>query len=169
MDDLFLRAELVVEDLLPQHKSVMNALAGFPGVSIVWDNDERITGVAACSTVVGVSVHLLNLILQFWEIRFPADNANEEWIFRVVDGHFFESDSGVPAGELDCTYQTFLRVSGIQVRRGFDGVSKVFEQDLVRARQRHRRGTAVARMIQVAESYVAENSVPLAEIDPTEI
>ena len=168
-DDYLLRgAELVVEDLCSQHESVMNALAGFRGVSCVRDNVERITGVAACSTVIRVSIHLLNLILQFWEIRFPADNANEKWIFRVVDGDFFESNPGVPAGELDCIDQAVLRVSGIQVRRWLDWVSQVFEQDPVRARQGHWRGTAVAGMIQEAESFVAENPVPLAEIHSTE-
>ena len=146
----------------------MNALAGFRGVNLVWDNAERITGVAARSTVVCVSVYLLNLILQFWEIRFLADNANEEWIFRVVNANLFETDSRVAGGELDYIDQTVLRVSGIQVRRWFDGVSQVFEQDLVRTRQRHWRGTAVAGMVQVAESFVAENPVPLAEIHSTE-
>src|SRR6266568_2466903 len=166
-DDLFLRAELVVEDLLSQHESVINALTGFRGVSLVRDNVERITGVATSPAVICVSVQLLDLIHQFWKIRSAVDNANEEWIFRVVDGDFFESDSGVPGGEVDCVDQTFLRVSGIQVRRWFDGVSQVFQQDLVRARQRHWRGTIVARMIQVSESL--EYSVSLAEIHSTEI
>src|SRR5216117_4518724 len=110
----------------------MNALAGFRGVSLVRDDAERITGVAACSTGICVAVHLFNLILQFWEIRFSADNANEEWIFRVVNGDLFKSDSGVAGGELDCIDKTFFGVPGIEVRRRFDGVSQIFEQGLVR-------------------------------------
>ena len=130
-----LGAELVLEDLLPQQEAAMNALTLFRRINLVRDKAERITGVAARPAVIGVSVNLRDLILQILKIRLPADNANanEKWIFRVVNGDFFESDSGVAGGELDCINQALLRVSGVQVCRRFDGVSQILEQDLIRA------------------------------------
>src|SRR6266700_734277 len=117
MVELFPCAKFVVEHLLPQHEPVMNVLAGFRGINPVRHNAERITGVAACSAIIFVAVHLLNLLLQFEEVRLLADYPNQEWKFRVVNRNFFKTDSCTSGGELDGAAQTSLGVPGIHVCR----------------------------------------------------
>src|SRR5712692_8729308 len=101
----------------------MNVLAGFWGICLVRNNAERIAGVAACSAIIFVAVHLFNLLLQFDEVRFPADYPNQEWKFRVVNRNFFETDSCTSGGELYCAAQYYPCVPGIHVCRWFDRVS----------------------------------------------
>src|ERR1035438_2560221 len=123
---------------------MINALTGSEWIGTRRNNAEGITGVAAIrigvvanGTVIGVSVQLSDLILQFGGIRPSADDTHEEWIFRIFDHDFFNRDAGVPGGELDGIDQAFLGVLGIHVRWWFDRVSQIFEEDLIRAQQRH--------------------------------
>src|ERR1035438_1446492 len=94
---------------------MINALTGSRRVDTRGNNAEGITGVAAIrigvvayATVIGVSVQLSDLILQFGGIRPSADDTHEERIFRVVDHDFFNRDTGVSGSKLDDIDQTVL-------------------------------------------------------------
>src|ERR1017187_5616522 len=144
---------------------MINALTGSGRIGARGNNDEGIAGVAtirigvvAYATVIGVSVQLSDLILQFGGIRPSADDTNKEWIFRIFDHDFFNCDAGVSGGELDGIDQAVLGVLGIHVRRWFDGVSQIFEQGLIGTARRHwlLRGTTGAVFVADTEFVIAE-------------